>query len=42
MPKENIADLVDQNSFKNTGLIVARQHQRHDMDTLRKRTPEMV
>jgi len=40
MPRENIADLVDQNSFKEYWpLIVARQHQRHDMDTLRKRTP---
>ena len=37
---ENIADLGDQNSFKEYWpLIVARQHQRHDMDTLRKRTP---
>ena len=40
MARENIAELVDQDSFKEYWpLVVARQHQRHDIETLRKRTP---
>tara|TARA_B100001059_G_C17828391_1_gene582961 strand:+ start:156 stop:3545 length:3390 start_codon:yes stop_codon:yes gene_type:complete len=40
MPRENIAELMDRDSFKEYWpLVVARQHQRHDMETLRKRTP---
>ena len=40
MPRENIAELMDEGSFKEYWpLIVARQHKRHDIDTLRKRTP---
>lgn len=40
MPRENIAELVDPGSFKEYWpLIVARQHQRYDLDTLRKNTP---
>ncbi|HVB18187.1 MAG TPA: carboxyl transferase domain-containing protein, partial [Stellaceae bacterium] len=40
MPRENIDQLVDPGSFKEYWpLIVARQHQRYDMDTLRKNTP---
>ena len=40
MPRENIFELVDEGSFKEYWpLVVARQHQRHDMETLRKRTP---
>ncbi len=40
MPRENIDQLVDGGSFKEYWpLIVARQHQRHDMDTLRRNTP---
>ena len=40
MPRENIAQLVDEGSFKEYWpLIVARQHQRHDIETLRKQTP---
>jgi acetyl/propionyl-CoA carboxylase alpha subunit/acetyl-CoA carboxylase carboxyltransferase component len=40
MPRENIAQLVDPGSFKEYWpLVVARQHQRHDMDTLRRETP---
>ena len=40
MPRENIAELVDEGSFKEYWpLVVARQHERHDMQTLRKRTP---
>ena len=40
MPRENIAELMDEGSFKEYWpLVVARQHQRHDMETLRKRTP---
>ena len=40
MPRENIAELMDEGSFKEYWpLIVARQHRRHDMDTLRKNTP---
>ena len=40
MARENIVELVDEGSFKEYWpLVVARQHQRHDMETLRKRTP---
>jgi acetyl/propionyl-CoA carboxylase alpha subunit/acetyl-CoA carboxylase carboxyltransferase component len=40
MPRENIEQLVDPGSFKEYWpLIVARQHQRYDMETLRKDTP---
>jgi len=40
MPRENIADLVDPGSFlEYWPLVVARQHQRHDMETLRRTTP---
>ena len=40
MPRENIAELMDEGSFKEYWpLIVARQHRRHDMETLRKQTP---
>lgn len=40
MPRENIAELMDPGSFKEYWpLIVARQHSRHDMETLRKNTP---
>jgi acetyl/propionyl-CoA carboxylase alpha subunit/acetyl-CoA carboxylase carboxyltransferase component len=40
MPRENIAQLVDPGSFKEYWpLIVARQHQRYDMETLRRETP---
>ncbi|MFQ5380318.1 MAG: carboxyl transferase domain-containing protein, partial [Dehalococcoidia bacterium] len=40
MPRENIAQLVDPGSFKEYWpLIVARQHQRYDEETLRKNTP---
>ena len=40
MPRENIEQLMDAGSFKEYWpLIVARQHQRHDMETLRKQTP---
>ena len=40
MPRENIYELMDEGSFKEYWpLIVARQHQRHDMDTLRTKTP---
>lgn len=40
MPRENIDQLMDPGSFKEYWpLIVARQHRRHDMDTLRKNTP---
>ena len=40
MPRENIDQLVDPGSFKEYWpLIVARQHTRHDMETLRKNTP---
>ena len=40
MPRENIAQLVDPGSFKEYWpLIVARQHTRHDMETLRRNTP---
>jgi len=40
MPRENIADLMDPESFTEYWpLIVARQHKRYDMETLRKNTP---
>ena len=40
MPRENIARLVDPGSFSEYWpLVVARQHQRHAMDGLRKNTP---
>ncbi|MGE0624019.1 MAG: carboxyl transferase domain-containing protein [Pseudomonadales bacterium] len=40
MPRENIADLVDAESFTEYWpLIVARQHKRHDIETLRRNTP---
>ena len=40
MPRENIDELMDPGSFKEYWpLIVARQHRRHDMDTLRRDTP---
>lgn len=40
MPRENIAELMDEGSFKEYWpLIVARQHRRHDMETLRRQTP---
>lgn len=40
MPRENIAQLADAGSFKEYWpLIVARQHQRHDIEALRKNTP---
>ena len=40
MPRENIAQLMDDGSFKEYWpLVVARQHRRHDMETLRKNTP---
>jgi acetyl/propionyl-CoA carboxylase alpha subunit len=40
MPRENIAELMDEGSFKEYWpLIVARQHKRHDIETLRKETP---
>ena len=40
MPRENIAQLMDDGSFKEYWpLIVARQHKRFDMETLRKNTP---
>ena len=40
MPRENIARLVDPDSFDEYWpLVVARQHQRHSMDALRKNTP---
>ena len=40
MPRENIAELMDPDSFKEYWpLIVARQHRRHDMETLRRETP---
>ena len=40
MPRENIAELMDDGSFKEYWpLVVARQHKRHDMDSLRERTP---
>lgn len=40
MPRENIAELVDEGSFQEYWpLIVAQQHQRHDMETLLRETP---
>ena len=40
MPRENIDQLMDPGSFKEYWpLIVARQHHRSDMETLRKNTP---
>ena len=40
MPRENIDQLMDEGSFKEYWpLIVARQHRRHDMETLRRNTP---
>ncbi|MDG2277668.1 MAG: carboxyl transferase domain-containing protein [Pseudomonadales bacterium] len=40
MPRQNIAELMDPGSFKEYWpLIVARQHKRHDMESLRKQTP---
>jgi acetyl/propionyl-CoA carboxylase alpha subunit/acetyl-CoA carboxylase carboxyltransferase component len=40
MPRENIEQLVDPGSFKEYWpLIVARQHQRHSIEALRKNTP---
>ncbi|MEC7137865.1 MAG: carboxyl transferase domain-containing protein, partial [Pseudomonadota bacterium] len=40
MPRENIAELMDSGSFKEYWpLVVARQHKRQDIETLRKRTP---
>ena len=40
MPRENIDQLMDAGSFKEYWpLIVARQHSRHDMETLRRNTP---
>ena len=40
MPRENIDQLMDPGSFKEYWpLIVARQHQRYDMETLRRNTP---
>jgi acetyl-CoA carboxylase carboxyltransferase component len=41
MPRENIAQLVDPGSFKEYWpLLVARQHLRYDMETLRRDTPD--
>jgi acetyl/propionyl-CoA carboxylase alpha subunit/acetyl-CoA carboxylase carboxyltransferase component len=40
MPRENIAELADPGSFKEYWpLVVARQHQRYDIETLRRNTP---
>ena len=40
MPRENVAELMDSGSFKEYWpLVVARQHSRHSMEELRKRTP---
>ena len=40
MPRENIAELMDEGSFKEYWpLVVARQHKRHDIQSLRQRTP---
>ena len=40
MPRENIDQLMDPGSFKEYWpLVVAHQHQRHDMETLRRDTP---
>ena len=43
MARENIEQLVDPGSFKEYWpLIVARQHQRHSIEALRKNTPAMA
>lgn len=40
MPRQNIAELMDPGSFKEYWpLIVARQHKRYDIETLRQQTP---
>ena len=40
MPRENIDQLIDEGSFQEYWpLIVAQQHTRHDINTLRKNTP---
>ena len=40
MPRENIFELMDAGSFKEYWpLVVARQHKRHDIDSLRRNTP---
>ncbi len=40
MPRQNIRELMDPDSFKEYWpLIVARQHRRYDMETLRRNTP---
>ena len=40
MPRENISELMDAGSFKEYWpLVVARQHKRHDIDSLRRNTP---
>ncbi|MBT6275270.1 MAG: carbamoyl-phosphate synthase large subunit, partial [Chromatiales bacterium] len=40
MPRENIAQLVDEDSFEEYWpLVVAFQHQRYDIDTLREKYP---
>ena len=40
MPRQNIQELMDEGSFKEYWpLIVARQHKRQDIETLRERTP---
>ncbi len=40
MPRENIAELLDEDSFSEYWpLVVARQHRRRDMDDLRRNTP---
>ncbi len=40
MPRENIAELMDEDSFSEYWpLVVARQHRRRDMDDLRQNTP---
>ncbi|MEM7187971.1 MAG: carboxyl transferase domain-containing protein [Pseudomonadota bacterium] len=40
MPRENIDQLVDKDSFQEYWpLVVAQRHQRHDMETLRQTTP---
>ena len=40
MPRENIAELMDEGSFSEYWpLVVARQHRRRDMDDLRRNTP---
>ena len=40
MPRVNIGELMDDGSFKEYWpLLVARQHRRHDMQTLREQTP---